>query len=240
MRKFGIIGYPLGHSFSPPYFTEKFKISGIKDAEYKAYPIHTINEFPTLISDELVGLNVTIPYKEAVIPYMDELSDAASDIQAVNTILYRNGKLIGHNTDYHGFYESLKEMIGNEKIDKALILGTGGSSKAVAYALTMMGISHSFVSRKCDYLTYSDLTARIIKSHRLIINTTPLGMSPDLNTFPLINFISLDDQHFCYDLIYNPEKTLFLKKAEQYGAIIKNGHDMLVLQAEKSWQIWNQ
>ena len=240
MRKFGIIGYPLGHSFSPPYFAKKFKKLGIKDAEYRAYPIKSINEFPSLISDDLVGLNVTIPYKEAVIPYMDELSNAAAEIKAVNTILHKNGKLIGHNTDYYGFMKSLTELIDGEDVKSALVLGTGGSSKAVSYALSIMGINYTLVSRNFDYLSYKDLTQRVIKKHRLIINTTPLGMTPNIHASPLINFIYLDDQHFCYDLIYNPEKTLFLEKAEQYGATIKNGHDMLVLQAEKSWQIWKQ
>ena len=240
MRKFGIIGYPLGHSFSPPYFANKFKELGIKDAVYKAYPLKTINEFPSLINSDLVGLNVTIPYKEAVIPYMDELSDAAAEIKAVNTILQKDGRLIGHNTDYYGFMKSLSDLIVGEHIKAALVLGTGGSSKAVCYALTTMGINYSLVSRNTDYLSYKDLTEQVIKKHQLIINTTPLGMSPHIHVSPLINFIYLNDQHFCYDLIYNPEKTLFLKKAEQYGATIKNGHDMLVLQAEKSWQIWNQ
>ncbi|NNF36293.1 MAG: shikimate dehydrogenase [Saprospiraceae bacterium] len=240
MRRFGIIGYPLGHSFSPPYFANKFQELGIEDSEYKAYPITSIKDFPSLITDDLVGLNVTIPYKEAVIPYMDELSDAARKIKAVNTIFQKDGKLIGHNTDYYGFMKSLIDLIDGEDVKAALVLGTGGSSKAVCYALSAMGISYSLVSRNPDYLSYSDLTEDVIKKHQLIINTTPLGMSPHIHASPLINFIYLNDQHFCYDLIYNPEKTLFLEKAEQHGATIKNGHDMLILQAEKSWQIWNQ
>ena len=240
MRRFGIIGYPLGHSFSPPYFSEKFQSLEIDDAEYKAYPIKSIDELPSIFSEDLVGLNVTIPYKKSVIPYMDQLSDAAAEIQAVNTIYNKDGKLFGHNTDYYGFRDSLKILIKDDKINQALILGTGGSSKAVAYALKKMGISYSFVSRNPDYLTYSDLSDEMIRDHKLIINTTPLGMHPKVDGCPLINFSLLSDQHYCYDLIYNPEKTLFLKLAEQNGATVKNGYDMLILQAEKSWQIWNQ
>ena len=173
-------------------------------------------------------------------PFLDRLSPAAAEIRAVNTIHHLDGKLIGHNTDYFGFQESLKEMLGNHVIEKALILGTGGSSKAVAYALKMMHIEFTYISRNKKFLTYEELTEEIIKDHHLIINTTPLGMYPKIDAAPLINFTHLTDQHYCYDLIYNPEKTLFLIEAQNHGATIKNGYDMLLLQAEKSWQIWNQ
>jgi shikimate dehydrogenase len=193
-----------------------------------------------LISDDVVGINVTIPYKQSVMAFMDELSPAAEKIGAVNTILQKHGKLIGYNTDYMGFKESLEMMLGNNTPSRALVLGTGGSSRAVRYALKEMNIDYSSVSRHKDHLTYEDLTGEIMDMHTLIINTTPLGMYPNINDFPKIPYSKISNKYFCYDLVYNPEKTVFLVKSERAGAAIKNGYDMLLLQAEKSWQIWNQ
>ena len=240
MRKFGLIGYPLGHSFSPPYFAKKFRDEGIDDAVYEAYPIDHIDKFMELIDSNTIGINVTIPYKELVMIYLDDMSEAAKTIGAVNTIHHIEGRLIGYNTDYYGFKKSLLKMLGNVTISNALVLGTGGSSKAVRYALDQMGIKYSLVSRNTSYLSYGDLNQKIIEEHKLIINTTPLGMFPSIDTFPVIPYASISSKHFCYDLVYNPEKTVFLTEAEKRGATVKNGYDMLILQAEKSWQIWNQ
>lgn len=170
---------------------------------------------------------------------MDRLDEVAKAVKAVNTIKNVGGILIGYNTDVYGFSQSLKEFIGNECIETALILGTGGASKAVEYVLQDFKINYTFISRNSAYLTYEELTPEMIGIHKLVINTTPLGMSPDVNFFPNIPYEAITPKHFFYDLIYNPEKTLFLNKAEKFGAQIKNGKDMLYLQAEKSWQIWN-
>ncbi len=240
MRKFGLIGYPLSHTFSPSYFAEKFKQEGIEDAEYQAYSIQDAEMFLGLITADHVGFNVTIPHKEAVIPLLTSLSDEASQIGAVNTILVQGDELIGYNSDVYGFRQSLERWAGSALADRALILGSGGASKAVQYVMSQLGIAYQIVSRKADYLQYSELTPAIIDSHRLIINTTPLGMSPQVDSCPPIPYEYLGSSHQLYDLVYNPEKTLFLQRGEAAGAMIKNGHDMLILQAEKSWSIWNQ
>jgi|TARA_R110000737_G_scaffold294584_1_gene301241 shikimate dehydrogenase len=239
-HKLGLIGYPLTHSFSPSYFEEKFKELNIQDSEYLAYSIEEIGKISEVFESGVTGLNVTIPYKELVIPFLDELSEGAAEVGAVNTIKIENGLKIGYNTDVYGFQASLLEQLGDTKIEKALILGSGGASKAVKYVLNKLGIKYKIVSRKKIYLTYDKLDAKTVQAHKLIVNTTPLGMYPNVDNCPLIPYDGITNQHFLYDLVYNPEKTLFLRKGESAGCSIKNGNDMLVLQAEKSWEIWNQ
>lgn len=235
---YGLIGYPLSHSFSPDYFKSKFLREGILDTEYHAYPIEDLNSLKSLIEEHnLKGLNVTIPYKEKVIPLLDEIDSAAAAVGAVNTIRIQDGILKGYNTDVIGFQASFVSFIEDTK-GKALILGTGGAAKAVAYVLDTLDISYVFVSRNKPYLTYTDLRESI-EDYRYIINTTPLGMYPYKETAPKISYERLNEQYFLYDLIYNPKKTLFLTKGEEAGAQIKNGLEMLYLQAEASWKIWN-
>jgi shikimate dehydrogenase len=238
--KLGLIGYPLGHTFSPDYFTKKFKELGLFDSEYLAYPIESIELVDEICRSGIDGINVTIPYKEQVIPFLDELSEEAYDIGAVNTIRIRDGRRTGYNTDTYGFEWSLKNFLRVNPVKSALVLGTGGASKAVKYVLKNMGISITVVSRNNDHMTYADIDADIIERNELIVNTTPLGMSPNINECPDLPYSFLSEKHFLYDLIYNPEKTLFLKKGELQGCSVKNGYEMLVLQAEKSWEIWNQ
>ena len=238
-HKLGLIGYPLSHSFSPRYFAEKFSNLNIQDSEYLAYSINQIDKINAIFESGVTGLNVTIPYKEQVIPYLDELSEEAREIGAVNTIKIENGKKVGYNTDVYGFQASLLGQIGDAKIEQALILGSGGASKAVKFVLSKLGIDAKIVSRKKEFLTYKALDSEIIQTHKLIVNTTPLGMFPKVDHCPDLPYDGLTKQHFLYDLVYNPPKTLFLKKGELAGASIKNGNDMLILQAEKSWEIWN-
>ena len=244
MRTFGIIGYPLSHSFSSEYFSDKFQDENI-DAQYINFPITTISEFGELVkSNDLAGLNVTMPYKEQIIPFIDELDLEAKETGAVNLIkILKNGdnlKLIGCNTDVYGFEKSLRPLL-KPWHNKALILGTGGAAKAVKYVLSSLGIESNFVSRFVKYnnLVYRSLTNKIIKEHKLIINATPVGMNPDNKHFPDIPYKGFSEEHLAYDLIYNPAFTRFLRKAEKYGAAIKNGREMFVLQAKKSWEIWN-
>lgn len=244
-RLFGLIGYPLSHSFSKKYFGEKFADLGIADAFYELFPIASIEALPKLIAvhPNLVGLNVTIPYKEQVIPYLDGLDHAAAKIGAVNTIKIEDGHLTGYNTDVYGFGYALEKVMDVQDLPlkKALILGTGGAAKAVDYQLKQMGISPTFVSRKAlnDGYTYSDLSGEILADHLLIVNTTPLGMSPKIEACPDIPYECLSDQHLLYDLVYNPAETLFMKKGMAQGAKVINGLEMLVQQAEKAWEIWN-
>lgn len=246
MRTFGLIGYPLEHSFSPSFFSKKFEKENI-NARYDLFPIEDISDFPKILKNYpgLEGLNVTIPYKESIIPYLDDTSKEAKEIEAVNTIKItkKNSRsfLKGFNTDVFGFYESLVNFLPTTTNIKALILGTGGAAKAVAWVLKKEGIRYNTVSRQSTLgdLNYNDLTGEIIKDHKLIINTTPLGMHPNTGQAPPIPYQHLTSHHFCYDLIYNPEKTTFLKESENQGAAIKNGLEMLQLQAEKSWEIWN-
>lgn len=241
MRTFGLIGFPLSHSFSVRYFEEKFSKENIRDAQYLNFPIESIEDFPALIKEQnLSGLNVTIPYKQQVIEYLDELDSIAEEIGAVNLIKFENGKRKGYNTDVHGFRESLKNLIGKQK-PKALIIGTGGSSKAVSYALKELGIEFNFVSRRktSEVFTFSDLNQEIISEHLLIINTTPLGMFPNESDCAPIPYPFISPAHFLFDLVYNPAETLFLKNGKAQGASVKNGYEMLVLQAEENWRIWN-
>jgi shikimate dehydrogenase len=245
MKKLGLIGYPLSHSFSKRYFQEKFLKEGIQDYQYDLYPFENINLFPELLKREsqLVGLNVTIPYKQSIIPYLNELDETSQKIGAVNTILIKNGKTTGYNTDYIGFKQSLTHFTGNEQSKlQALVLGTGGASKAVQEALKSLQIPFRLVSRQATEIaiSYQNLSAQDFQTYRLIINTTPLGMYPDTDKFPEIPYHFLDQQHFVYDLIYNPEETLFLQKAKMQGAKTKNGLEMLYLQAEAAWKIWQE
>ena len=237
-RKFGLIGYPITHSFSPGYFSHKFESEGILDADYSLYPLSRIEEFLALKG--MTGVNVTIPYKEQVIPYLDNLSKDARAIGAVNTIKYtRTGETCGYNTDCYGFQHSLLGINKDKPPRNALVLGTGGAAKAVWYVLNQLEVPFSTVSRSKGDLQYSDLTPTIIADHQLIVNTTPLGMAPKIDACPEIPYEALSSEHILYDLIYNPEKTLFLIKGEASGATIKNGLEMLQLQAEKAWEIWN-
>jgi len=238
---FGIIGYPLAHSFSPAYFKKKFAELSI-DAVYKAFPIAVADAFPALLKDhpDIEGLNVTIPYKETIIPFLDETDRIVDEVGAANCIFIRNGKKKGYNTDVLGFEQSLIPLLTGQHTH-ALILGTGGSSKSVAYVLKQLGIPLQKVSRHKHEgcLTYEDLTNEIIGQHKLIINTTPVGQYPDTHIAPAIPYDGISAHHLLYDLIYNPEETLFLQRGQDKGATIKNGFEMLQLQAEASWQIWS-
>ncbi len=242
MKLYGLIGYPLGHSFSKKYFTEKFQTEKL-DCRFENFPIEHIGLLPEILKDNpgLLGLCVTIPYKEKVIPYLDELSDEVVHIKACNSIQIRNGKLTGYNTDTTGFEKSLQTKLKDHHTS-ALILGTGGASKAVAYVLQKKNISFRKVSRTGGdgALTYDSLSAADIAGHTLIINASPLGTYPNENTFPDIPYEALTPRHLLFDLVYNPPKTIFLQKGEEKGAAILNGYEMLVEQAEASWRIWNR
>jgi shikimate dehydrogenase len=246
MRKFGLIGYPLGHSFSKKYFTSKFETEGIEDCQYDLYEIEDISILPAIIrqNPELEGLNVTIPYKEKVLPYLDSIDPACEEIGAVNCIQIKDGKLRGYNTDYIGFKESLNNWLKGEK-PNALVLGTGGASKAVVKALKDLGISYLMVSRNPGnvpgIISYDDLAKNkpVLDRNHLIINTTPLGTYPKTEEMPNINPEYITSMHKVYDLVYNPEKTFLMRSLEARGAVIKNGLEMLQLQAEAAWRIWN-
>lgn len=243
MRKFGLIGFPLGQSFSNKYFTKKFLSENLNDCLHQAYPIKSINELKDILKDpELEGLNVTIPYKKAVIPYLHKLDEVVQVIQACNCIKIQEGNLTGYNTDVTGFEQSLLPLLDDHHV-KALILGTGGASAAVEYVLQKLKIDYLFVSRTSgrnkNIISYEVVDNDLLETHHLIINTTPLGMFPDMDGFPDIPYTSLSEKHLLYDLIYNPGKTTFLQKGEHYGARIKNGAEMLIIQAEESWKIWN-
>lgn len=239
-RKFGLIGYPLTHSFSPGYFKTKFELEHIIDCRYDLYPLESIDEVSALFKSGLSGINVTIPYKEEVMHYLTHLSDEAREIGAVNTILIEGARKTGFNTDVYGFEKSLVSFCGDALPFKALILGSGGASKGVSFVLRKLGIEHQVVSRSKGNVSYDDLSPDMVAEHKLIVNTTPLGMSPDLDKFPDIPYLAIGKEHCLYDLIYNPEKTLFLAAGERRGAKIKNGFEMLRLQADRSWQIWNE
>lgn len=242
MQRYGLIGKKLGHSFSKRYFTEKFEKEGIADAVYELYELPTINQLPQLLQrvPALVGLNVTVPYKQAVLPYLDELDEAAARIGAVNTIKITAGKTKGYNTDYIGFKSSLEKFYPVTQHGRALVLGSGGASKAVCAALQDLGINYTILSRSLEpgQLTYNELTAELMQQYPLIINTTPLGMYPEVENCPAIPYKALSATHYLYDLVYNPEETLFLKKGKEAGAQTINGLEMLYGQAEAAWQIW--
>lgn len=240
---YGIIGYPLTHSFSKHYFTEKFEKEGLRHCRYELFPIAEIGLLPEILKNNptLRGLNVTIPYKQAVLPFLDELGEGIAALGAVNVIDISNGKLTGYNTDIDGFEQSLRNALGTERPQAALVLGTGGASKAVQFVLSKMEIPFHIVSRneESDF-TYDQLTPEIMFAHRLIVNTTPLGMSPNTETCPKIPYEAISQRHLLFDLVYNPEETQFLKKGRLQGSQIQNGLEMLHIQAEKAWAIWNK
>ncbi|ATL49808.1 shikimate dehydrogenase [Chitinophaga caeni] len=243
MNIYGLIGYPLSHSFSKGFFTEKFSREHIQDCIYENYAIPSIEDFPALLEAHpgIKGLNVTIPYKEQVIRYLKSLSPAAQRIGAVNCIkVLPGGVLEGYNTDVIGFGNSLLPLLKPHH-KKALIFGTGGAAKAVQYVLEQQDIPYKSVSRKAagEHITYADISPSLLATHTLLINTTPLGMYPNLDAAPEIPYQYLDSNHLLYDLVYNPAETKFLKLGAARGAQIKNGHEMLILQAEASWEIWN-
>lgn len=239
---YGIIGYPLGHSFSPAYFKEKFSKEHIP-AAYLPFPIRKIQDFPGLISAHpaLRGLNVTLPYKKAILPYLDALDDSAQATGAVNCILIRDKLKKGYNTDTCGFQKSLEPLLQAHH-RRALVLGTGGASLAVGHVLQKLRIPYDTVSRKPaeGHLTYRQITPELIEDYPLIVQTTPLGMYPDTDTCPDIPYEALGSRHLLYDLVYHPQETRFLKKGKAAGAAVKNGLEMLYLQAEASWQIWQE
>ena len=248
MRMYGLIGYPLSHSFSQKYLTEKFRKENISDVQYKLFPLEEISDLSRLLlsNTDLYGLNVTIPYKEAVIPFLDELDETAKGVGAVNTIKIIHNKqgrsLTGYNTDIYGFRQSIKPFL-EASHERALILGTGGASKAVAHVLSEIGVNCLFVSRNPkneNEIAYHDINEHVIKSHLLIVNTSPVGMYPDIDAFPPIPYQFLTKKHFLYDLVYNPEETGFLKSGRIQGVQGINGLSMLQLQAEKAWEIWNE
>jgi len=243
MRLFGLIGYPLTHSFSKEYFGEKFQREAIKNCQYENFQLANINELPEIIKchPDLEGLNVTIPYKEAVLGFLDEKNDLVRKIGACNCIKIIGGKLAGFNTDVIGFEKSLRSQLRSDH-KNALILGTGGAAKAVEFVLKKNQIHYTYVSRGHlkNGLTYEQLTPEVIDKNKLIINTTPVGMHPKINEILLLPFEEITPKHFLFDLIYNPPKTLFLREGEERGAAIQNGYEMLVSQAEESWKIWNQ
>lgn len=247
MKNYGLIGYPLSHSFSKKYFAQKFEKEGILNCQYDLFSIPDVRDFLQLFTNNpnLVGINVTIPYKEKVIPFLDKLSESAAAIGAVNTIKKQGGKLIGFNTDVYGFEKSIFPIIHKKyKVDetlKALVLGTGGASKAIVYMLKKHNIQPVLVSRTPNenQLSYADLSKEILETHQIIVNTTPLGTYPNMDTFPDIPYQFLNENHLLYDLVYNPEVTNFLQKGLDQNTAIKNGFQMLELQAEKAWEIWN-
>ena len=246
MQKYGLIGYPLGHSFSKNYFNQKFESENI-DATYLNFEIPNIKDLKTVLKDnpELNGLNVTIPYKEQVIPYLDDLDEDARLIGAVNVIKFTKGifgkKLKGYNSDIIGFKRSIEPLL-NETHRKALILGTGGASKAVFQGLRQLGVGATLVSRKPKEhcITYEEITPKTMQQDTVIVNTTPLGMYPNINACPDIPYDLLTPDHLLYDLLYNPDETLFMKKGKEKGAVVKNGLEMLLLQAFAAWEIWQK
>ena len=248
MKRYGLIGYPLGHSFSRNFFNEKFASENIQ-AEYVNFEIPSIEQFPEIIraNPNLAGLNVTIPYKEAVIPYLNRLDTDAAAIGAVkviriNRISPKETELVGYNSDVIGFSRSIEPLLEPHH-KKALILGTGGASKAVNFGLKKLGLETLFVSRSRHdehTLTYQELTPELMDEYKVIVNTTPVGMYPNADEYPDIPYECLTHKHLLYDLLYNPDTTLFMKKGSEQGAVVKNGIEMLLLQAFEAWDIWNR
>jgi shikimate dehydrogenase len=261
MKRYGLIGFPLTHSFSKKYFEAKFKKEEIEDCSYELFEIDNLSNFPEFIKAQsgLCGLNVTIPHKIGAVFYMDWMDEEAKQVEAINCIrvaeesaiatafsgevgfVGQDYRLEGYNTDIYGFENSLAPLLQSQH-NKALVLGNGGASRAVKYVLKKLKIDYKVVSReqKLTHFSYRQLTPAIIAEYPLIINTTPLGTAPDTTAFPDIPYEAITGRHLLYDLIYNPEKTVFLQKGEAQGATIKNGYEMLLLQAEKSWEIWNK
>lgn len=241
-HRFGLVGKDISYSFSRGYFSKKFADLELLNYTYENFDLGDISEFPVLLNatDKPTGLNVTIPYKEAVIPYLDELEESALEIGAVNTIKVSPSGSKGYNTDAYGFQKSIEPYLKNHHT-KALILGTGGASKAIAYVLQQLGIEYSFVSRtgKNNGYRYEELNKEILEERTLIINCSPIGTFPNLTEKPKLPYEHINQEHLLFDLIYNPEKTTFLKLGETHGAVVLNGLRMLELQAEKAWEIWN-
>lgn len=231
MRRFGLIGYPLGHSFSKGYFERKFRDEDISDCSYGNYEIEKLTEIP----NDLCGFSVTIPHKQNIIPLLQSLDDAARKIGAVNCV---DRNLCGYNTDAIGFELSLLSLIGNAR-PLALVLGTGGAAKAVVYVLEKLGVDYLQISRSGEY-RYDNLTAQVLADRKLIINTTPLGMHPKVETLPQLPYEAIGSGHYLYDVVYNPAETAFMRQGRMRGAWVKNGIEMLRLQAEAAWEIWNR
>lgn len=246
LRVYGLVGYPLGHSFSARYFNSKFEREGI-DAVYRNFAIEDIGQLGRLIEDNprLTGLNVTIPYKERVQPFMTWIDESALEIGAINVVkIERDGdrpRLYGYNTDSTGFTRSIEPLLTRD-MKRGLVLGTGGASKAVAHGLGQLGIEVNFVSRRPGggNLTYEELDEKVMKEHLVIVNATPSGTYPNVETCPAIPYSYLTARHLCYDLVYNPEETLFMKRSKEFGARTKNGLEMLQIQADEAWKIWNR
>ena len=240
MRNYGVIGKSLGHSFSPRYFRDKFNELFITDCSYQAFELSSIDEIKALIyENDLSGFNVTIPYKQLIIPYLDEISLIASEINSVNTVTVKNDLLCGENTDYFGFENTLLKYLQSYH-KRALIFGTGGSSKTITYVLKSLGIECTHVSQSNhDLMNYTQIDNDMIKSHQILINTTPLGTFPKVDTCVDILYSAITKNHLCYDLVYNPKESLFLAKSKLNGAMIVNGLDMFKIQADKSWELWN-
>ncbi len=243
MKLYGLIGFPLGHSFSKQYFTEKFEREGIDDCRFETFPIGSINEFSSLLKNNpsLKGLSVTIPYKEQVLQYVDDISDEVKVIGATNSIKISNGKLTAYNTDIAGFERSFVKLLKPHHT-KAMILGTGGASKAVQYVLTKLNIDFLVVTRNKrsgDQITYDDIDEAVMKKYAVIINCSPVGMYPNDTIAPAIPYQLISADHYLYDLVYKPAETLFLKNGKERGAAVENGYEMLLIQAEESWRIWN-
>jgi shikimate dehydrogenase len=244
MNLYGLIGYPLGHSFSKQYFTEKFAREEKGDCKYETFAIAHIGQFPALLQNnpDLKGLNITIPYKEQVLKFVTQLSAEVKDIGATNCIKISGNQLIAYNTDIIGFEQSFCKLLQPHH-KKALVLGTGGSSKAVQYVLRKLGIEFLVVSRSENlqpgFISYNMIEESVMDSHPVIINCSPAGMFPNDNYCPLIPYQFITAQHYLFDLVYKPAKTLFLQNGEEKGALVKNGYEMLILQAEAGWKIWN-
>ncbi len=243
MKRYGLIGYPLGHSFSQRYFTEKFEREGIAGCTYENFPIESIDRLDEVLErhPDLCGFNVTIPYKERIIPRLRSMAEEARKIGAVNCVRVTPEGLVGHNTDAYGFRTSLLKLLDGAHPERALVLGTGGASKAVKYVLEQLGIPFDVVSRKASAgnFTYDELTSETVRTRRLIVNATPLGTFPKTDECPDIPYEAIGETHFLFDLVYNPPLTEFLRRGRQQGAAVANGYDMLVGQAEKAWSIWN-
>jgi shikimate dehydrogenase len=244
MKIYGLIGFSLRHSFSQRYFSEKFERNNLIDSEYRNFELKDFKtELPLLKNNpDITGLNVTIPYKTDVIPFLDELTDECKEINACNCIRIKNGKWIGYNTDVIGFEKTFAPYL-KPYHRKALILGTGGSSNAVAFVLKKLNIDFLKVSRKKNndngIITYNDISDEVLNKFKIVINTTPVGMFPKMDEYPPLPYDAISAEHYFFDLIYNPAKTLFLSLAEKHGAFIENGDKMLTIQAEESWDIWN-
>ncbi len=243
MKRYGLIGYPLGHSFSQRYFTEKFEREGIAECVYENFAIESVDRLDEVLErhPDLCGFNVTIPYKERIVPRLRSMVEEAEKIGAVNCVRVTPEGLFGYNTDAHGFRTSLLRLLGGARPRQALVLGTGGASKAVKYVLTELGIPFDVVSRTAaagDY-TYENLSRDTVRTHRLIVNATPLGTFPNTDACPDIPYEAVGKEHFLFDLVYNPPLTEFLRRGQMRGAAVVNGYDMLVGQAEKAWAIWN-